>query len=449
MIIVHYGISNSAAGLLTSVFFLVHIPLSIPAGLLVGRIGLKTLITLGALAGSTPLLSFLTTDSFTLLLATRAFLSLGFMLLVPATGPLFMQWFRSKELPLVNGSMVVAASLGIAISNFLVAPLSNTFGWEVVLSGFGALTLLTAIAWMFFGKSYRVPTGEGSSSLVKRLWEVLPSRFTLLIAAADAGPLGLLTVSVAWLPTLYHQVHGISLTETGILMGLLSLAGSIAFVLASLLTATTPRRRPFLLVPGILIGFAGFATILLGNSIALYIAVAVLGFTSWFYIPALLTLPMERYPNDPRGLIYHTRCGDMMCASFFSLYGVRNARCHRPNVPSRIQGGDGFHQRKVNSSPPLSNLRGQQLVSSERSCCRRELHGRHRSVCRYRSSTRISGLQHLRIYDALPRQYVRTLCSCRSGQWLRNQRGTRRLAWSDAPIGQRRLSLKGYSGRSV
>jgi cyanate permease len=299
LLIAHYNINNATAGFLTSIYFLVHIPLAIPASLVVNRIGLKASITLGALLGSVSLLSFLAIDSFALLLATRAISSLGFILMFPATGPLFMQWFPSKEIPLINGALVLAASLGVAFTNFLIAPLSNIFGWEVALSGVGGLALLSAITWIFFGPSSRAPIVPTNLPSIQRFREILTSRNTLLIAAADACASGLLIVSLAWLPTLYHQVHGISLAETGVLMGTMSVSGSIGLVLATLLTAATRKRRPFIITAGSVIGFAGLAAILVGNLTALYVIVAVLGVMCWLYLPALLTIPMELYRNDP------------------------------------------------------------------------------------------------------------------------------------------------------
>jgi len=91
-----------------------------------------------------------------------------------------------------------------------------------------------------------------------------------------------------------------SLPEAGTYMGFMSFAGLVALVLGSLLTARTRNRRLFLIIPGILAGFAGFAVLVLADSVVLYIAVAVLGFACWFYLPALLTIPMEMYPNDQR-----------------------------------------------------------------------------------------------------------------------------------------------------
>jgi cyanate permease len=299
LIIDDYGINNSTASLLTGLVFLVHVAFAIPASLLVGRVGLKKLIAAGALLNAAPLLSFLATDSFLFLLALRGVFGLGFILFFPASGPLFMQWFRSKELPLVNGVFVASVSLGIAASAVSVAPLAEAIGWEAALSAFGALSLVGAVFWLALGKAQTGHTEIESHAVMKRLWAVLRTRSTFLVAAADAGPLALLSVALAWLPTFYYEAHGISLTEGGVLMGIFSIAGVLALVLASLLASRTRRRRPYLIIPGILIGFAGFGAFLLADSIAVYFAVVAMGFACWFYLPALLTIPMELTPHDP------------------------------------------------------------------------------------------------------------------------------------------------------
>ena len=270
---------------------------------------------LAGVTGSVPLLSFMATDSFPLLLALRAVYGMSFLFLIAAVGPLFMQWFPPKELPLVNGAFMLSACLGITTSTFVVAPLSEAIGWEVVLSGFGGAALLSTLTWLFLGKAQRIHIDNETRSLIPLVWGVLRARITLLIAVADAGPLTLLTASIAWLPTLYHEVHEISLTDAGVLMGILLFSGLVSLVLASLLTARTRKRRPFLIIPGATAGFAGFAVLVLPDSLALYIALAILGFVCWFYLPALFTIPMDMYPNDPRRV-------SLISATLLSIGGI-------------------------------------------------------------------------------------------------------------------------------
>ena len=315
LIIDDYGINYSAASLLISVVALVHMAFAIPATLLVGRIGLKMLIALGSLASSAPLLSFMVADSFPFLLALRAVYGLGFVLLFPATGPLFMQWFRPKELPLVNGMFIGVTMLGVTTSTFIAAPLSEAIGWEVALSAFGGVSLLGTVSWLALGRAQRGVREIGSHSFMERVREVLRSRSTWLVAAADAGPFALLTVALAWLPTFYNEVHGISLAKAGGLMGLLSLTGVVSLVVASLLAMRVRQRRPFLIIPGFLIGFAGLGAFLLADSVAVYGAVVALGFATYFYMPMIMTIPMELHPTDPNQV-------SIIFAIFITIGGV-------------------------------------------------------------------------------------------------------------------------------
>ena len=277
LIIDEYGINHSTAGLLASLGFLVHGGSAIPSSMLVGRVGLKKLIFIGAVLGAAPLLSVFA-DSFAFLLMLRAVHGLSFAIIFPAIGPLLLQWFGRRELPLANGIFMTVGGAGMAISTFAVVPLTDVLDWKAALSVFGGVSLLGAVCWLVLG---RVQSGvdENESRLpIGRAWGVVRDRNTLLLAIADAGPFALLTVALAWLPTFYHEVHGISLATAGTLMGLLSSAGVVSLVAASLLALRVRRRRPFLIVPGVLAGFAGFGSFLLADSAGVYVALLALGF---------------------------------------------------------------------------------------------------------------------------------------------------------------------------
>ena len=316
LIIDEYGINHSTASLLTSLVSLTHVIFAIPGSMLVGRVGLKKHILLGWVLVSAPVLTFLA-ESFLVLLALRVLYGVGFALIFPAMGPLAMQWFRSRELPLANGLFIAVASLGIAISTFIVALMAEAIGWKAALSLFGGLSLTGALCWLVLGKA-QMQKGAGeaeSPPSIKGIWGVLRSRTTLLLAAADAGPFALLTAAVAWLPTFYHEVHGMSLARAGFLMGLLSITGVFSLVLASLLSLRVARRRPFLIIPGFLVGFAGFGSFLLADSAAVYLAVVALGFACWFYLPVLMTIPMELPETDSQRV-------SLIFASIMALGGV-------------------------------------------------------------------------------------------------------------------------------
>ena len=296
LIIEDLAINQATAGLLISIVFVVHTIFGIPSTLFITVIGLKTRITLGALIGSAPIFTFLIPDSFLFVLALRACHAFGFMILFTTVGPLFMRWFRPNELPVVNGIFVVAGILGTVTSSAIVAQLSEIFGWAISLSIFGSVTLFCTGVWIILGKDEKLAKQDRTS---KQLFKVLKDRNTILLIIGDAGPLALLTACFAWLPTFYHEVHNMSLAHTGWIMALIQFIGLLSLIAATVLTKQIPKRRPFFIIPGLLIGFAGFATIFLSNYLAIYIAVSMLGFCAWFYLPALLTVPMDLHPNNP------------------------------------------------------------------------------------------------------------------------------------------------------
>ena len=48
-----------------------------------------------------------------------------------------------------------------------------------------------------------------------------------------------------------------------------------------------------LIVPGIILAFSGFGSFLLADTSFVLLAVVALGAAAWFYVPILLTIPME------------------------------------------------------------------------------------------------------------------------------------------------------------
>lgn len=291
LILEEYGISHGMAGLLTGSVILMMSGFSIPAGMLVGRVGLKKLIGVAWFMAAAPALSFLA-EGFPTLLAMRMMFGLSLAVLLPAFGPMLMQWFRPRELPLIIGLNLAMATVGMTLSTFVTAPLGEAVGWKMTLSIYGAVALVGAFLWMRLARVQQ-PTQSSGHLSVGAVWSVLRDRTTLLLALADAGPFAQYIALTTWLPTFYFEVHGMSLSAAGSAVGLAPLSGVVALILAGVLSMRVVRRRLFLIIPGVVGGLAGFATFLLAGSGAIYPALLLLGFGAWFYLPMLHTIPME------------------------------------------------------------------------------------------------------------------------------------------------------------
>ena len=295
-----YGISRAQAGMLISLPMLVGALLGIPGGMLAARIGLKRAYMLSWLSMSLLALSAIT-PSFPAMLLLRLFYGVGLALMVSASGPLVMQWFRRREILIINALNTAILSLGVAISVAGAVPLAQWLDWKTALTLFSGVGVIGAILWPLAPKApppaptqSPPPAGNtrrGGISL-REVITVLRGRAVALLVAADAGIFIQYTALTGWLPTFYHEARGISPSEAGFLTSILPFVGIFAVIAGGAL----PMRfsyRSILLLSGVLAIAGGLGSFLLTPAPAIYLSVVALGIGSWLYVPTLLTAPMR------------------------------------------------------------------------------------------------------------------------------------------------------------
>ena len=298
LIIAEYSINRSTASLLVSLIPFTHMLLGLPSGVLVSKMGPSNGLLLAAVLASAPVFTFLSPD-YSILIFLRVVYAIGICLMFPSVISLVNQWFPANELPTFNGLFVISFSLATAVSTFTVVPIADMLGWSIALSMMGIMPLLGAALWLVVG--YRKADnaqGESSSRNGIDIMGVVRDRNTMLIALADAGPYALMTATVAWLPAFYNEVRGMTLIEAGSMVGMMSLAGTLSLIASSILVLKVHKRRPFLIIPGIVAGFAGIGSIVLYDNLMI-VSLIAMGFACWFYVPVLITIPMELHASNP------------------------------------------------------------------------------------------------------------------------------------------------------
>ena len=297
LIIQDYSISSTAASLLVAVTLLVAAAVGLPGGLITIRLGMKISLALAWLSMGILALSVFAPNYPTLLLL-RLLSGFGGALVLTATGPLLVAWFRPTEVVLMNGLNTAVLSLGVAISVGGVAPLAELIGWKTALTVFGGLGVVGGVAWLALGRD-----SPGASPLerisLKQVPGILNRRPIILLLMADAGVLVQYTALTAWLPTFFFESRNMSLSQAGLVSGLLPFVGVFGVLLGGVLPLRFPSPRLFLLVPGVMVILGGLGSFLLENTLATYAGLALLGLGSWLYVPTLLSLSMSLVDRDP------------------------------------------------------------------------------------------------------------------------------------------------------
>ena len=286
-----YGISRAEAGLLISLPMLVGAGLGIPGGMLAARFGLKRSYMVSWAAMALLALSAFT-PNFYAMLALRLFYGVGLALMVASSGQLVMQWFRGREVLVVNALNTAILSLGVAVSVAGAVPLAEWLGWKTTLTVFAGIGVIGTVIWPAAPGDRSGQSGHRTGISVREVIAVLRGRTVALLVAADAGVFIQYTALTGWLPTFFSEDRGIPLSEAGLLTSILPFVGMFAVFAGGAL----PMRfsyRSILVFSGILAILGGLGSFLFAHPVGIYASVIALGVGSWLYVPTLLTVPMR------------------------------------------------------------------------------------------------------------------------------------------------------------
>lgn len=287
-----YGVNRSTMSLLVAGILLANASMAIPCVLLVGRFKIVTLISFFGLLAAAPIFSF-AADNFAMLLALRVIFGVCAAGLLTLLFTFLMLWFPPRELPLVNGLNLAMMSGGIAISLYTGEWVADWLGWKNGLALYSIPSLVGAVFWLLFARSNPAIESTVTPITLASIKRVFTSRLTILLALADAGPLSQYVALSTWLPTFYYEAHGVDLGEAGAATAMLPLAGMVTVFVAGILALKLPRRKPFLMVSGIILGVTGIACSVFATVDYLYVILIAYGASSWLYTPFHLTIPME------------------------------------------------------------------------------------------------------------------------------------------------------------
>ena len=292
LVIEDLDISRTGASLLVSLPLLVSAAFGLPGSVVVMGLGLRRAFILGWAAMGLLALS-LAAPGFWPLLALRLVYGLGTSLILTAAGPLLMQWFKPKEVTIMNSLDMAVLSLGIALSVGVAVPLAGLVGWQPMLGVFGAVGLLGTGAWTVLGRSPGSEDAQAEAISVREIPRVLRNGPILLLLAADAGVLIQYTALASWLPSFYVEVRGMTLSQAGFVTGVLPFVGVLGVLLGGVLPLRIDSHRFFLAAPGAMIIVGGLGSFGSANSTVIYISLGLVGLGSWLYVPTLLSMTMQ------------------------------------------------------------------------------------------------------------------------------------------------------------
>ncbi len=277
----YYGVSDLGIGLLSLIFMVVYIVVSIPASWTIDTYGIRVGVGIGAaLTGVFGLLRGVVAQSYPLVLIAQVGIAVGQPFILNAVTTVAARWFPIGERATASGLGSLAIYLGIFAGLALTPYLTIHSSIGSVLVAYGIVSVIAAV--VFFGfirerpptpPSFREETGR--ALVLDGLRSSLRHRdFVLLLIVFFVG-LGVFNAVTTWIEDIVRP-RGFSITQAGVAGGLMIVGGIVGALILPALSDRQRRRIPFLVVAliGAAVGLAGVTVsasypLLLGSAFVL------------------------------------------------------------------------------------------------------------------------------------------------------------------------------------
>ncbi|MFX1560771.1 MAG: CynX/NimT family MFS transporter [Promethearchaeota archaeon] len=293
-IAVDLSLSFSEMGIILGSVILMYVPLAVPIGVGIDRIGMKRLIALGLVFISTSAILRSFVLSFETLFLTVFLFGFGGPTISVGLAKVAASFFEGKERGLASGIYMTGAAVGsasaLALTNSVVLPFVGT--WRNVFSLYGLIGFLVAIGWILLAreepKEYNELINRDQVRTILR--SLLGNKYVWIAAIIGSTTFLVFYGFGNWLPTLLEG-KGMSPVDAGYLASIptwVGLAGSA--VIPGI--AVAGSRRPIIVISLL---FEGVAMYIVGITTGsfLLVSLVVYGIFSGGLMPLMLVVMMD------------------------------------------------------------------------------------------------------------------------------------------------------------
>ena len=244
------GLTLTQAGSFLSVYYIGPSLISLPAGTLADRWGMRRTLVAGQALIGLGLLGVAGTRSYAALVAMLVLAGVGYGLLNPTSTKAVIAWVPLRQRATMVGLKQVGLPFGGALGAALLPPLAVTFGWRVAITAAALILATTTLASLIIYRD--PPTMPPPSGMKGSLREVLLSRDLWLVALSTLVFAGMQTVWMGYAVLYLKEVVGLSLVAAGGYLALAQASGMAGRVVFGVLSDRVfgGRRRPPLLLAG-------------------------------------------------------------------------------------------------------------------------------------------------------------------------------------------------------
>ena len=277
----YYGVTDLKIGLLSMVFMIAFIPLSIPVSWLIDTYGFRLAVGIGAaLMGIFSLLRGLAGANFNLVLWSTIGIAVAQPFLLNAWTTIPAKWFPVESRATIVGLITLANLIGTAVGMVLTPILIETLSIASVQLIYGGITALSSLLFILLARENPptppcAPQEEPRALMLdglKHALKIKPFWFYLIVSFIGLGIFNGLTT---WVEGIIRP-RGFTPNDAGTLGALMIVGGLVGAVLLPALSDKQHKRQRYLMlafvgaIPGLLgLTFAKTPFLLFGSAVVL------------------------------------------------------------------------------------------------------------------------------------------------------------------------------------
>ena len=302
----YYGVTDLQIGLLSMVFMIAFIPLSIPVSWVIDTYGFRIAVSIGVVLMSIfGILRGLAGTNYTLVLSSTIGIAAAQPFLLNAWTKVPANWFAIEERATAVGIITLGNLIGTALGLVLTPILFETMSIPTIQLIYGGIAAFSAILFIIFSRETPPtppcpPGGEVRALMLdglKHALTVRPFWFGLIISFIG---LGIFNGITTWIENIVRP-RGFTPTDAGTLGALMIAGGVIGAVVIPALSDKQRKRQLYLYVAfiGAIPGLTGltFAT----TSTLLFASAFIMGFFLVSAMPIAMQYAAEVTHPTPEG----------------------------------------------------------------------------------------------------------------------------------------------------
>jgi MFS family permease len=297
------GVSDSAIGLLATMFMWIFIVAFLPASWLIDTWGFRKSVSLGVVMMAVfGLLRGIFAENYTLTLIMTVGLAVAQPLFLNSGTKLAANWFRLEERATVIGIGGMAVLLGIVIGSIATPIMLESWGLRNAMLVYGIVGAASALLFILFARDHP-PTPAGHEErvlMLEGLKHIFRMRDFYLLAFVVFVINAIFNGILTWVEVMVRP-RGLDVGQAGLIGGLLMIGGIFGFLIFSSISDRLRKRKPVVIVGAVLTIPFLVLMAYVGGFTLLAIVSFFLGLTVMGIVPVALQYATEICYPAPEG----------------------------------------------------------------------------------------------------------------------------------------------------